>query len=235
MVQPVRRGWRIRASGGSINVVTRVGANIIHGDAFVFLQNGSLDARDPFETESAPPSLHRYRAGLALGGPLVKDRTFYYSAFEQEHSRSREDSFVNPMVASAINRILASPAFSRFATRSVTDNLFPVSRAETEASAKINHQLSAKNSLMLRYAFTNNREAGDAFNISGLTDASARGSSFIRNFAVVGALTTVFDPQSVGDFRFQFADRRAVSRTNEHRRGAAQRGTPNLATAPDRR
>jgi hypothetical protein len=97
----------------------------------------------------------------------------------------------------------------------VTDQFFPVSRAETEASGKVNHQLTAGNSVMLRYAFTNNREAGDAFNTSGWTDPSARGSAFTRDHAVVGALTTLFNPQSVGDLRFQIADRRVVLRTND--------------------
>lgn len=195
------------ASGGSINVITRVGGNTVHGDAFVFAENGSLNARNPFEAESATPMLHKYRTGVALGGPIVKDRTFYYAAFEQEHNRALEDSYLSPAVVSAINRI-AGP-------HTVTDSFFPTSRAETEASAKVNHQLTPRNSVMLRWAFTNNREAGDAFNNLGWTDPSAHGSSFTRDHAVVGALTTVFDPQSVGDLRFQFADRRAVVRTND--------------------
>jgi Carboxypeptidase regulatory-like domain/TonB dependent receptor len=203
------------ASGGSINVVTRIGSNDLHGDAFLFVQNGSLNARNPFEAERATPNVHRYRAGVALGGPIIKDRTFYYAAFEQEHNRGQEDSFISPSVATAINRILAGGAFSQLSTRRVNDDFFPVSRAETEASAKINHQLSRANSLMLRYAITNNREAGDAFNTAGWTDPSGRGSSFSRDLAFVGALTTVFTPQSVGDLRFQISDRRAVLRTND--------------------
>jgi hypothetical protein len=71
------------ASGGSINVITRTGANVIHGDAFLFIENGSLNARSPFETEREKPNLHRYRTGAALGGPIIKNRTFYYVAFEQ--------------------------------------------------------------------------------------------------------------------------------------------------------
>jgi hypothetical protein len=203
------------ASGGSINVVTRTGANQIHGDAFLFLQNGALNAQNPFETEHATPSLHRYRAGLSQGGQIVKDRTFYYAAFEQEHNRSLEDSFISPAVASSINRIFASGAFPRLATRQINDGFFPTARAETEASAKINHQLTSANALMLRYAFTNNREAGDAFKTAGWTDPSARGSSFVQDHAVVGSLTTVFNPRSIGDLRFQFADRRVVLRTND--------------------
>ena len=195
------------ASGGSINVITRVGANDLHGDAFVFAENGSVNARNPFETEKASPMLHKYRSGVALGGPIVKDRTFYYAAFEQEHNRALEDSLFGAGVANAVNRALGF--------RRVTDDHFPTSRAETEASAKVNHQLTPRNSLMLRYAFTNNRESGDAFNNLGWADASARGSSFAADNAVAGSLTTVFDPQSVGDFRFQFADRRALVRTND--------------------
>src|SRR5215471_8726548 len=203
------------ASGGSINVITRIGANKIHGDAFVFAENGSLNARNPFETENVRPSLHRYRSGVALGGPLVKDRTFYYAAFEQEHNRGLEDSFISQPLARAVNQILAGGFFPRIAAVRINDGFFPVSRAETEASVKVNHQLSAANSLMFRYAFTNNREAGDAFNIAGWTDPSGRGNSFIRDQAVVGSLTTIFNPQSVGDLRFQVADRRAVLRTND--------------------
>lgn len=195
------------ASGGAINVVTRVGANQIHGDAFLFVENGSLNARNPFETETATPMLHKYRTGVALGGPIVKNRTFYYAAFEQEHNRALDDSYLSPALVSAINRIVGA--------HTVTDNFFPTSRAETEASAKVNHQLTERNSVMLRWACTDNRESGDAFNTLGWTDPSARGSSFTRDQAVVGAWTTVFDPQSVGDFRFQYADRRAVVRTND--------------------
>ena len=90
------------ASGGSTNVITRVGANTMHGDAFVFLQNGSLNARNPFETENATPNLHRYRTGLALGGPIVKNKTFFYAGFEQEHNRSLEDSYISKPLEDAI-------------------------------------------------------------------------------------------------------------------------------------
>ncbi len=203
------------ASGGSINVITRNGSNTIHGDAFVFVQNGVFDARHPLEAEHAAPNVQRYRAGAALGGPIRRDKTFYYAAFEQEHNRSLDDSYLSPAVVSAVNRILAAGAFPSVSTRTIGDSLFPAARAETEASLKLNHQLSDTNSLMLRYAFTNNREAGDAFHASGLSDASARGSGFIQDQGVAGAWTTIFSPRSVGDLRLQLARRRAVVRTND--------------------
>src|SRR5205807_259091 len=88
------------ASGGSINVITRSGSNVIHGDAFIFFQDSSLDGRDPFETEAGKPALRRYREGFALGGPIVKGRTFYYAAIEQEHNRGQIGSDIDPGIAS---------------------------------------------------------------------------------------------------------------------------------------
>ncbi len=203
------------ASGGSINVVTRSGSNTLHGDAFIFAQDAALNARDPFEAEAGKPSFRRFRAGAALGGPIIKGRTFYYAAIEQEHNRGQNGSDIDPSVAAAINARLSTGAFPRLATRQITTSFFPISRAETEAAGRLDHQLSKSTSLMLRYVFTNNKEAGDAFNTSGLADSSARGSSFTSDNALSGSLTTVFGSQAVGDLRFQIATRRAVLRTND--------------------
>ena len=63
--------------------------------------------------------------------------------------------------------------------------------------------------------FTNNREAAGAFNTGGLVDASARGSSFVRDQAVVGSLVSTLSSQTVSDLRFQIASRRALLRTND--------------------
>src|SRR5712664_1054176 len=104
------------ASGGSINVITRSGTNTVHGDAFLFAQDGAFNERDPFETESGKPSFRRFRAGFALGGPIVNDRTFYYVALEQEHNRGQLGSDIDPTVASTINAFLATGAFPGLAT-----------------------------------------------------------------------------------------------------------------------
>jgi outer membrane receptor protein involved in Fe transport len=203
------------ASGGSINVVTRTGANIYHGDAYIFVENAAFNARDPFESTPGKPDFRRYRLGASLGGPIVKDRTFFHAAFEQESNRGQSGSDIDPAVAAAINTLLAGGAFPGLNTRQITTGFFPIARAESEASGKLNHQINSQNSLMLRYAFTNNREAGDAFDTTGLEDSSARGSSFTADNALAGSLVTDFGFGRVGDLRFQAATRRAVLRTND--------------------
>lgn len=202
-------------SGGSINVVTKTGTNTVHGDAFLFAQNGALNARPPLENGIGKPDFHRYRAGFSLGGPIAKSRTFYYIAGEQEHNRGQGASDIDPGVASAIITVLAGGAFPRLHTRQIATGFFPIARAETEASGKLNHQFSERYSLMLRYVFTNNKEVGDAFGTSRLVDASARGSSFTEDHALVGSFISVFGTQAVGDLRFQVATRRVVLRTND--------------------
>lgn len=203
------------ASGGSINVITRSGTNAVHGDAFIFAQDSALNARPPFETQREKPSFRRFRAGFALGGPVVRDRSFAYAAIEQEHNRGQFGSDIDPATASTINAFLASGALPGLPVRHITTAFSPMARAETETAGRFDQRLTNNTSLMLRYAFTNNKESGDAFNTSGLLDASAHGSSFTSDNTLSASLTTVLGSNAVSDLRFQAATRHAVARTNQ--------------------
>src|SRR6266852_1518152 len=72
-----------RSAGGVINAVTRSGANVIHGTGFEFYRNSALDAKNYFDPQSSPiPDFFRHQFGGVLGGPIRKDRTFYFGAVE---------------------------------------------------------------------------------------------------------------------------------------------------------
>ena len=72
-----------RSAGGVINAVTRAGTNAFHGSAFEFHRNSALDARNFFDPPSQPqPDFKRHQFGATLGGPLRKDRTFFFLAYE---------------------------------------------------------------------------------------------------------------------------------------------------------
>jgi Carboxypeptidase regulatory-like domain/TonB dependent receptor/TonB-dependent Receptor Plug Domain len=214
--QVVNNGLSAESGGGAsgpINVITKSGANTVHGDAFVFLQNGVLNSRDPLTNEEEAPQLSRFRTGLSAGGPIVRGRTFYYVAGEQEGAHGDDSSLISPAVASAINGVLGSGAFPRIATHTVNPALFRTSRAETELSGRLDHQIRNQHSLLLKYALTNNREAGDAFNTGGLVDPSGRGSSFIEDQGVTGSLISVLSNSALNSVRFQVSTRRAALRT----------------------
>ncbi len=79
-----------RASGGVVNAVTRSGTNEFHGSAFGFLRHRSLDATNAFSPVEDPPYT-RTQYGASLGGPLERDRTFFFLSFEQ--LRRQESAF----------------------------------------------------------------------------------------------------------------------------------------------
>ena len=226
--QVVNSGWAAEnggASGGAINVVTKSGTNVIHGDAFTFGEFGGLNAAPPLEeTLGATPSLTRFRSGFAIGGPIGKDRTFYYGAVEREQSDGQAASDIDPPLASTINGRLASGAFPQFATR-LTTGLFPTALREAEWSVKVNHQLTTRDSLMIRVAGTDRNESADAFNSGGLTDVSARGSSATNDAALTASWTRIFGSHITNDVRGQFAARSIDSHTGDpHGPGMALAG-----------
>ena len=70
-----------RTSGGVINALTKSGTNSYHGDVYEFLRNSALDARNYFDPAQIP-AFRRNQFGASLGGPIVKDRTFFFADFE---------------------------------------------------------------------------------------------------------------------------------------------------------
>lgn len=69
-----------RAAGGVINVITKSGTNEFHGTAFEFLRNDNLDAREFFDDEK--PEFTRHQFGFSAGGPIRKDRMFFFGNYE---------------------------------------------------------------------------------------------------------------------------------------------------------
>jgi outer membrane receptor protein involved in Fe transport len=70
-----------RTSGGVINAITKSGTNAIHGDLFYFMRDEGLDARNFFDPAKIPP-FHRNQFGGSLGGPVLKDKTFFFLTYE---------------------------------------------------------------------------------------------------------------------------------------------------------
>jgi hypothetical protein len=69
-----------RSSGGIIGASTRSGTKDFHGNAFEFIRNSAFDARNFFDT--AKPAFHRNQFGGSIGGPVVKDGTFFFADYE---------------------------------------------------------------------------------------------------------------------------------------------------------
>ena len=199
------------AAGGSIDVQSRIGLNRIHGDAFTFVQNGALNGTQAFERVPHKPDESSMRAGVALGGPILRDRTFYYVAGEQELAHAEDASDLSPSTLATINSALR--LYSPLAALTLQSGFFPTTDQETELSARIDHRLTSAQGLMLRYAFTNTRNVNDAFNTDEFADRTARGSSFVADNSLNGTLTSTLSHAALNQFNFELAQRRAENRT----------------------
>jgi len=79
-----------RAAGGVVNIITRSGSNAFHGDVYGYLRNRNFQAVNPFSTVPNP-AYTRVQAGAAFGGPIKKDKTYFY--FSYEVTRRHETGF----------------------------------------------------------------------------------------------------------------------------------------------
>jgi hypothetical protein len=73
------------AGGGVVNIVTKSGTNSIHGTLFEFLRNGDLNARNFFAV--TPDTLKRNQFGGAIGGPILKNKLFYFGSYQGSRTR----------------------------------------------------------------------------------------------------------------------------------------------------
>src|SRR6266478_1773145 len=72
-----------RSAGAIVNIVTKSGTNALHGTAGEYFRNSALDARNYFNPSSQPKApFHNNQYGASLGGPIIKDKTFFYVDYE---------------------------------------------------------------------------------------------------------------------------------------------------------
>lgn len=77
-----------RNAGAQVNVVLKSGTNAFHGSAYEFFRNAALDARNVFApANEAKPKYLRNQFGFTFGGPIVKDKTFFFADYEGTRSR----------------------------------------------------------------------------------------------------------------------------------------------------
>jgi hypothetical protein len=160
-----------RSAGGVINAVTRSGGNRTHGSAFEFLRNSAFDSKNFFDPASAPiPSFKRNQFGGVLGGPVRRDRTFYFVSFESLIDRlgvtgvtsvptaAARGGNVNPAIVPILNTLFPLPN-GRDLGGGVGQYLFtsPQPTDERFIQGRIDHRLRAGTSMFTRYTIDNGK------------------------------------------------------------------------------
>jgi hypothetical protein len=139
-----------RNSGATINIATRSGTNQLHGGGVEFFRHDALDAPNAFNTGAEAP-FERHQFGAHLGGPVVRNRTFFFATYEG--LRQEQGLPVNSVVLSDSQRMAVThPVISRLldyiprATRSTAEGLPGSSAGRTRRSTSINGQVISRTS-----------------------------------------------------------------------------------------
>lgn len=153
-----------QSSGAVVNIATRSGANEFHGEVFEFFRNDALDARNFFElTTSNPAPFKRNEFGGSFGGPIIKNKTFFF--FSYEGLRQRQGLGLNSVVLTDIQRAsITDPVIMKlvefipranFVDSSGTSRFLSTAAAPVDVdqwSVDINHNLNERDRLHGYYA-----------------------------------------------------------------------------------
>ncbi len=219
-----------RGAGGVVNAITKSGTNDLHGSGFYFHRNSALDARnffdgtDPAKGQPRLPAFHRHQVGGALGGPIKKDKTFFFANYETLRELKGLSYSVDTISDAARNGVVcatqdtignclttrsvviadsAKPYLALFprANGPVTGNTGkfvsgpPRLGTENYVTGKIDHNFSPATTLSGTYTFDDSKvNSAESFNVRNVS-APTR-----RNYVALN-LQHIFSPTVINSFR----------------------------------
>ncbi|MDQ2746049.1 MAG: TonB-dependent receptor, partial [Acidobacteriota bacterium] len=206
-----------RTSGGVINAITRSGANSPHGSLYEFFRNDALDARNFFDRDKPP--LRRNQFGGSLGGPIIKNKTFFFADYEGIRRKQSFPSIVNVPSANARAGILAAGTITVNPLIVPFLRLYPLPNAgllgngdtgiyatslsqtfnENFVTGRVDHRFSDKDNLFGTFLYDN----GSLIIPDALNNAVFPNKTRRRLFAVEE--THIFTQNLVNSIRFGFS------------------------------
>ena len=185
-----------RASGGFINVVTKSGTNEFSGAAFLYFRNQGLSGQNSDAVAANLPTedFRNYQFGGNVGGPIKKDRAFFFLAYERNDGTSSKPNFIDPVLANIFR--------TRF--NSVEQGIINRTNVADVFLAKVDINLNNSNLLTLRHNFSRAEQVNGTFDVP-TWGISANGRETDKSNSFIGQLVTSFSSNLLNEFRFQYA------------------------------
>src|SRR6266705_3525846 len=195
-----------RSSGGFVNVITKSGTNDLRGTLHYF---GKFDAVSGTPEHTSPtgvitkfePDFSQNQFGFTLGGPLKRDRAFFFLAYDQQiYDEVKQKNRVHTPAYDSLVTFLAT----RYPE--LVNDFAPISRTNDAraALAKFDFRLSDRHNLSLKYNYTWSEQKNGTFDVD-TWGASANGLEKDRSHAVNGSLVSFLSSRTSNEFRFQYA------------------------------
>jgi outer membrane receptor protein involved in Fe transport len=192
------------SAGAIVSIVSKTGTNAFHGSAFDFLRNDVFDARSPFDTNIPPFRLNQF--GGSVGGPIKKDRTFFFADYEG--LRQRLDTTVIGFVPNAAFReSVTNPALTPFlaqwpvgqvAVDSITNEwIAPQSDNNREDGGmfRLDHTFTDKTSIFARLNIDDANSTAPLDTLGGVDNPLIRPSNYVVQ------VTHTFSPSIINELR----------------------------------
>ncbi len=191
-----------RAGGAVVNVVTKSGTNTFHGSAFEFFRDRELNANTWINNSQGRPRqpFHVNQFGGTLGGPVVKNKDFFFFDYDGQRRRLPNPVFLGVPIPAPLFTPANAPAIAQ-----LNSLLTPYTLAFNQNVYLIKNdwQVSDRHRLSVRY----NKQT---FNGEGLESSGNQvafehsGLAQVKTDTVTASLSSVLSPQLLNEFRFQW-------------------------------
>jgi hypothetical protein len=192
-----------RSTGGLVNAITKSGANDIHGSAFYLNRNKSWAESNAFGQNAAPT---QQQFGGSLGGPLKKDKAFFFAAFERQLFKNTRQVLFDRLVG-----FTPTPATQEaYEYLKSLEGSFEATNDAWTGLGRIDYQLNNSNRLSVRYSHSDNRalnsnSRGNALDPNTTSALSNNGTEKDSTNIVVGQFTSTLRPNLLLEARAQWA------------------------------
>ncbi len=188
-----------RSSGGFVNVITKSGTNELQGSAHLFFTNDSLEEtpKNPDGSSAEKGDFKRTQGGFTLGGPIVKDKVFYFAAADAQrsnHTKQLDSGRLDPQLVAFLSSI------------GLPDENGPIKRTDDAevALVKLDWQLSDRNLATIRYNYTNSEQQNGTFDVDSY-GRSANGLEKDYSHAATASLISTLSSNVLNELRLQYA------------------------------
>ncbi len=189
-----------RSSGGFVNVITKSGGNGLSGSLHLFGKSSVLSGPARHDGLEREPDFRQGQFGFTLGGPLKKDRAFYFIAYDQQALRdTRQDD------AGRIDPRLRSFMDTAF-DGALAGDYGPIDRTDDARAllAKVDWHLSDRHSATFKYNYSWSEQVNGTFDV----DSWARSANAVErdwSHAFNGSLVSLLSPAATNELRFQLS------------------------------